>query len=287
MAIVGEGALFLLATRLSCAAFVAAGFGMAVSLLLIDRSRWRQAAALAAVTAVLVVLLPVSPMTVNQKRVAENFDKKQEAFDAVARLDDETATEEEKKQNLVEAYKLYVPGIVQRFGGEKTLEAYNYSTNVDQVGNRRNMRLTFCRLLQEDSPESARWFGMDVTRMKVRGVDLNWATGEKEDMITSFDPENDFHAVYYLYGAVGLALIVVFFAFFALRGLYAMVRDFKCYFTVDFAAVAICCCTDLAHCVFTSSTLRHINSTAYIAMALAALWYLSRRENSARRMKTI
>ena len=113
--------------------------------------------------------------------------------------------------------------------------------------------------------------------MKVRGVDLNWATGEKEDMVTSFDPENDFHAVYYLYGAVGLALTAAFFAFFALRGLWAMVHCFRGCFTVEFAAVAIACCTDLAHCLFTSSTLRHINSSAYLALVLAAMWYLSRR----------
>lgn len=283
-AIVGEGALFLLGTRLSCAAFVAAGIGMAVSILLVDRSRWRQAAALGAVTLLLTAMIPVSPMVRNQQRVSESFDRKQQAFDELARVE-EPGTEAEKQQRLVEAYRLYVPGIVKCFGGEKTLEAYDFSTDVDRVANRRTMRLTFCRLLQEDSPASAKWFGMDVTRMKVQGVDLNWTTGQREEMVTSFDPENDFHAIYYLYGTVGLALIIAFFAFFTARGMFAMIRDFKTYYTLDFAAVAIACCTDLAHCIFTASTLRYINVSVYLAMVLAALWHLSRKVLSAKRMQ--
>lgn len=283
-AIVGEGALLALGTRLSCAAMVAVGLGMAVSILLVDCKRWRQAAAIGTVTLLLTAMIPVSPMVRNQQRVAESFDRKQQAFDEIARVD-EPGTEAEKQQRLVEAYKLYVPGIVKRFGGEKALEAYDYSTDVDRVANRRTMRLTFCRLLQEESPASARWFGMDVTRMKVQGVDLNWTTGQREEMVTSFDPENDFHAIYYLYGAIGLVLTIVFFAFFAGRGLFAMLRDFKAYYTLDFAAAAIACCTDLVHCIFTASTLRYINTSVYLAMALAVLWHLSRKELSPKRMK--
>lgn len=282
--LVGELALYFLGTRLSCMAMVASGVGMAVCLLFIDGQRWRQSAAIGLVTVVLTCLIPFSPMVENQSRQADNFDLKQQAFDEIAMTEDETADEQTRIQRLVEAYELYVPGLVTRFGGERTLQAYNYSTDVDVVGARRTMRLTFCRLLREDSPESAKWFGMDITRMKVEGVDLNWSTGEREYMVTSFDPENDFHAVYYLYGGVGLALILVFFLHFAGSALYAMFRDFRRHFTVTFAALAISCCCAVAHCVFTASILRFSNSTAYLALLLGGLWSLSRRERSAKRM---
>lgn len=280
-----ELALYFLGTRLSTMAMVACGVGLAVCLLLIDRSRWRQAAAIGLVTLILTALIPVSPMVENQRRQADNFDLKQQAFDEIAMTDDDSADDEERMERLVEAYRLYVPGLVTRFGGARTLEAYGYTTDVDVVGARRTMRLTFCRLLQEDSPESARWFGMDITRMKVQGVDLNWSTGEMEEMLTSFDPENDFHAVYYLYGAVGLGLIAGFFAFFAGGALFAMFRDFRRHFTVTFAAIAIGCCCAVAHCVFTASILRFSNSLTYLALLLASIWSLSRRERSAKRMQ--
>lgn len=283
--LVGELALYALGTRLSCMAMVASGIGMAVCLLLIDRKRWRQSAAIGLVTIVMTVLIPFSPMVENQTRQAENFQAKQAAFDEIAMTDDETADERTKIDRLVEAYNLYVPGLVTRFGGERTLDAYNYTTDVNVVGARRTMRLTFCQLLQEESPASAKWFGMDITRMKVEGVDLNWTTGEREYMVTSFDPENDFHAVYYLYGGVGLALILGFFVYFAGSALLAMFRDFKRHFTVTFAALAIACCCALAHCVFTASILRFSNSLTYLALLLAAVWSLSRRERSAKRMQ--
>ena len=266
-------------------AMAACGIGVAVCLLMIDRTRWRQSAAIGLVTVVMIALLPVGPMVENQNRQAENYDQKQAAFDEIAMPDDLTADEDTRNERLVEAYRLYVPGLVTKFGGERTLEAYNYSTNVDVMANRRNMRLTYCRLLLEDSPESARWFGMDITRMKVQGVDLNWRTGEYEEMVTNFDPENDFHAVYYLYGGVGLAMVVLFFAYFGGSALLAMFRDFRRHFTVTFATLAIGCCCALAHVVFTASTLRFINTQAYLAPLLAAMWSLSRRELSAKRMK--
>lgn len=286
-ALAGELALFCLGTRLSCMAMVASGLGLAVCLLFIDRSRWRQSVAVGLVTVVMTCLIPFSPMVENQSRQAENFELKQQAFDEIAMVDDETADEQTRQDRLVEAYKLYVPGLVTRFGGEKTLEAYGHTTNVDVVGARRTMRLTFCSLLQEESPASARWFGMDVTRMKVEGVDLNWSTGQREYMVTSFDPENDFHAVYYLYGMVGLALVLGFFAYFAGDALLAMFRDFKVHFSVTFAAFAISCCCAVAHCVFTASILRFSNSTAYLAVLLACIWSLSLRERSAKRMNGI
>lgn len=285
VALAGELALYFLATRLSCMAMAACGIGVAVCLLMIDRKRWRQSAAIGLVTVVMIALLPVGPMVENQSRQADNYDLKQAAFDEIAMPDDVTADEQTRNDRLVEAYKLYVPGLVTKFGGERTLKAYNYSTNVDVMANRRNMRLTYCRLLLEDSPESARWFGMDITRMKVAGIDLNWRTGEYEEMVTNFDPENDFHAVYYLYGTVGLAMVAAFFVYLGGGALFAMFRDFKRHFTVTFAALAIGCCCALAHIVFTASTLRFINTQAYLAPLLAAMWSLSRRELSAKRMR--
>lgn len=280
----GLGSLYALGTRLSTAALVAAGVGMAICLLLIDRKRWRQSVAIGCVSLVFLLLLPVSPMADNLRTQAGNFEQRQERFDETVAQAGPDASPEEQQEALVEAYRLFIPGVVSRFGGQRTLEAYNYSTDVDYVANRRIMRLTFCKLLLEDSPESAKWFGMDVSRMRVEGEDLNWSTGEVEHMVTSFDPENDFHAIYYLCGGVGLVLMLLFLGSFALRALFAMARDFKRHFTVDFAALAICCCCAVAHCAFTASTLRHNSASVYLAMALAALWQMSRRELSAKRM---
>lgn len=284
VAALSMGALFALGTRLAFISFVAAGVGMAVCLVLIDRRRWRQSLAIGLVTVAFAVMLPVSPMVRNQKAVAGNFDIKQSVFDEAAAVPD-GASEEQGREALADAYQLFLPGLISRFGEERTLQAYNYSEDVDVVGSQRLMRLTFCRLLLEDSPESAKWFGMSRSRMSEKAVHTDVLTGETKEQVTWYDPENDFHAIFYLCGGVGLAMMLIFIGFFAARALRAMVMDFKHQFTVDFAALSIGACCAVAHCYFTASILRFNSASVYLAMILAALWYLSRRERSAKRMR--
>ena len=217
-------------------------------------------------------MVPLSPMAKNLKASQTIQQKKQSAFDELA------------EESLVKAYELYIPGTITRFGGERTLEAYEYTRDVSELANWRKMRLTFCQLLLEDSPESAKWVGMSVTRMREKVLMMNQKTWEKEIQWLYFDPENDFHGIYYVCGAVGLAMMIVFICFFLFRSLFAMFRDFKRYFTLAFAAMAISCCTSLAHCYFTASVLRFNSAGVYFAMALASMWFLSRRERSAKRM---
>lgn len=264
--------LFLFGTRLGFASMVAAGIGMPVCLLMINKERKRQAVALLCIAIVFVAMVPLSPMAKNLKASQTIQQKKQSAFDELA------------EESLVKAYELYIPGTITRFGGERTLEAYEYTRDVSELANWRKMRLTFCELLLEDSPESAKWVGMSVTRMREKVLMMNQKTWEKEIQWLYFDPENDFHGIYYVCGAVGLAMMIVFICFFLFRSLFAMFRDFKRYFTLAFAAMAISCCTSLAHCYFTASVLRFNSAGVYFAMALASMWFLSRRERSAKRM---
>ena len=268
------GGLFLLGTRLAFASAVAAGAGMAVCLLLIDRKRWRQSLALGAVTAMVIVLLPVSPMVRNQKAVAGNFEIKQAAFDAAAAVPD-GADEQQRMDAMEDAYRLFLPGLMDRFGAERTMQIYDYSQNVDQVGNQRLMRLNFCRLLMEDSPDSAKWFGINRSRMAQEALHTDVLTGKQEKTLTWYDPENDFHGIYYLCGGVGLGLMIAFIASFALRALGSMCVDFKRVFSVDFAAVGISCCCAVVHCYFSASILRFNSASVYLAMLLAVMWFLS------------
>ncbi len=277
------GALFALGTRLAFFSFVAAGMGMAVCLVLIDRKRWRQSVAIGVVTVAFAVMLPISPMVRNQKAVAVNFEIKQSAFDEAAAVAD-NATEQERKEALGHAYQLFLPGLISRFGEERTLQAYNYSEDVDVVGSQRLMRLTFCRLLLQDSPESAKWFGVSRSRMSEKALHTDVLTGETKEQVVWYDPENDFHAIFYLCGGIGLAMMLAFIGFFAAQALLAMARDFKHQFTVDFAALSIGACCAVAHCYFTASILRFNSASVYLAIILAALWDLSRRERSAKRM---
>lgn len=279
------GGLYAIGTRLAFGAIVASGLGMSVSLMLTDRTRWRQALAIVCCMLALVAAMPLSPMVRNQTLVNENFEGKQEHVQDVL-SDAEGAYRENLDDRLILAYQSYIPGIITRFGEEKTLEAYGRTQDTSVISNARIMKLTFCRLLQEESPPSARWFGMSVTRMREWIPVWNRDKMELESVLNYFDPENDFHGIYYLCGAVGLAGAIAFFVYFAANALFALMRDWRRYMTVDFMSMAICCCIAVADCYFTACILRNNGASGYLSMALAGLWCLSRRERSAKRMHT-
>ena len=278
------GGLYAIGTRLSFAAMVATGVGMSVSLMLIDRTRWRQALAIICCALALLAAMPLSPMVRNQTMVGDNFKDKQNYLNDMLSGSDSTA-ELDEDALLIQAYNSYIPGIITRFGAEKTLEAYGRTEDASIISNARTMKITFCKLLQEESPESARWFGMSVTRMREWIPVWNQEKMEREEVLNYYDPENDFHGIYYLCGIVGLAGTVLFFAYFAINALFALLRDWRRYMTIDFMSMAICCCIAVVDCYFTACILRNNASTGYLAMALAGLWYLSRRERSAKRMQ--
>ena len=276
------GGLYAIGTRLSFAAIVASGLGMSVSLMMMDRKRWRQALAIACCMLALVAAMPLSPMVRNQTLVGDNFEGKQNRVNELL----ENASQEELDEQLILAYQSYIPGIITRFGEEKTLDAYGRTTDASVISNARTMKITFCKLLQEESPPSARWFGMSVTRMREWIPVWNGEKKELENILNYYDPENDFHGIYYLCGGVGLAGCLLFFLYFASNALFALMRDWRRYLTIDFMSMAICCCIAVADCYFTACILRNNAASGYLAMALAGLWGLSRRERSAKRMHT-
>ena len=125
-------------------------------------------------------------------------------------------------------------------------------------------RLNFCKLLLEDQPGLSFWFGMEREDMSHAGI--------------TYDVENDFHGVFYLCGAVGLALMVLFLGWFLLRIALALLRDFKGVFTLEAAGCGIALCCALAHAYFTAGVLRRPNVTFYLAALLAVAYGLTEKK---------
>ncbi len=278
--LVSLGMLFLLATRLAYVGLAVAGVGLALSLVIVDRRRIKQAAAILLCAAFFVALYPLSPMVANQRAVAANAVLKQEAADQI--LEERGLDEENVDLDaLEEIYAPYLSGMMQRFGVERVAQVYNYTTDISIVGDVRLEKLRFCAMLLEDSPGLSQLFGMELGRMRETVTLLE--DGEYIQETEVYDAENDFHGCYYLNGAVGLALAVLFLGYFLLRTLRALVLDFKSYFTVDLAALGIAYCCSVAHIYFTNSMLRRQNGSVYLALTLALAWYLTQKRFSGKR----
>ena len=267
----GLGVLYFFATRLAYMSMVAAGFGLAVCLVILWKTSGlsvkKPVAILLICTVIGLAAYPVSPMYRNNVLVERNKVLKQQdiyekvAADEVAALEqglDGLALEEAR---LVSAYEEYLAGPTGEFGISRVSALYGYSTDADKVADDRLERLNFCKLLLEDQPGLSFWFGMEREDMSHDGI--------------TYDVENDFHGVFYLCGMAGLVLMVLFLAWFLLRILLALIRDFRGTFTLEAAGCGIALCCALAHAYFTAGVLRRPNVTFYLAVLLAVAYGLT------------
>lgn len=300
---VAEATLYVLAPRLAYASMAAAGLGIAVCLLIIDRKRWRQALAVALVTCLFVAAYPLSPtykrLNANESR-AEQTVKQIQDLDIKIEIITEPATvptavngetpepaapskpqvkiDEKNAKKLEKLYRSQdiLWSAVERFGREKVFEAYNYSLDPTVLGNTRVMKIKFCELLMEESGTASHLFGLNLKEMTFQRLD-------KDGLPTTdnYDVENDLHGIYFLTGAVGLGLMIVFLLSFGIRALIAVIRKPKQYFTLPMCAFAISYGLALIHAYYTASVLRRNNASIYLALILAGLWYLSRKRERA------
>lgn len=216
---------------------------------------------------VFACLFPVSPMVRNQQKVADNAERKQEILTSLVKAGEEQAaaqyapdSEEYRAARLSLAYEFYLPGLVERFGLQKTAEIYDYSEDAAVVANERTWKNNYCKLLMDSSETKlSRLFGLNVSDMKAAGQ--------------VHDSENDLQAMYYLYGYVGLAATIALIGYFLFIILKAMLKDPKQTFTLEAACLGISLLATLAHCYFTCGVLRRSNVLFYFGVILALIFH--------------
>ncbi|MBQ1411232.1 MAG: O-antigen ligase family protein [Oscillospiraceae bacterium] len=301
VSVCAEATLFVLAPRLAYASLGATGFGITLGLLLVDRSRWRQALVVTLVTLLFAAAIPVSPMherlSFNNKRDAETEERIKEMdihIQVVTEpetvfVSDETAPSgetppvEEKKvildeQNADKLESLYrsqsiIWSMVDRFGRDRVFKIYEYTLDPSILSNARLMKIRFCELLMDESSAMSRLFGLNLAEMLHERV-----VDETTVLIDNYDVENDLHGVYFLTGYFGLAFMIVFLLWFGARALKVLILEGKRCLTLPMCAFALSYGLGLIHAIFTASVLRRNNASIYLAMVLAGLWHLSRRQ---------
>ena len=167
---------------------------------------------------------------------------------------------EEQRIYLAPIYTFYREDLCRRFSVNAVIEAYDYTFTVADLTHTRNYKITYCELLQDEHPAASQLFGMELARMSWGGM--------------NYDVENDFHGVYYLFGAVGLGLMIAFIAYFWILILWALKKNAKRYFTPAAGAFGISLCIALVNAYFTAGVLRRPNSSFYLSILLAVIFYL-------------
>lgn len=257
------GVLYAFATRLSYLAIFICAIGLILVMLISRKVKKRAVAVLLIGAVVCGVGFPVSPMYKNQAAHMKIVQQKQLQADAMIEEQEKlhhTTVEKSPETCLLPIYEEHLGGLVDRFGASRVMQAYDYTSDAERLSGWREMKLTYCQFLMEDAGKSAMLFGLDLS-------DMTWKN-------ENYDVENDLHGIYYLYGAVGLALFVVFLLYFAVLILRALLRDFKKYMTWEAGAFGVSLCLLLLHVYCTAGVLRRPNASFYLSVVLAVIYYL-------------
>lgn len=288
----GFAALYLFCTRLAYLGIFAVSLGFAFSIVLIRLKDWKLSALFLAAGVLFLVLMPKSPMMRHMNNdnayqdirqewitvdlggeeeyqeileLAEKENNQNQGSDKEGEEGPHVMTEEEHRmlvERLMPVYERHVPDFLEIFGAEETMEMYHYTVDVREFSAIRAKKIMFARMLMKDSPFTSTLFGLDLQRFYV---------GEN-----IYDVENDFHGIYFLQGAVGLAMLAAFLLYFVALIVQALLKNAKRYFTIEAAGYGIALLMCLAHCYNTAGVLRRPNASVYLSAILAAVYYLVR-----------
>ena len=264
--------LYLVGTRLAFLAIFVTVAGVLMIMILTKKFSMKYALVLVAGLVLCCAFFKQSPMYLNQAMYIDVMaDKQSDAvsmMEEAATSEDQTDTDQEKLLHALRVvYRHYSRRLCQRFGVDVVMEKYNYTSTISELTAVRNQKITFCKLLMDEHPFLARLFGMELDRMTFDGY--------------VFDVENDFHGIFFLYGAAGLALMILFLLYFLFLIARALIKDFKTYFTLQTGAYGMGLCMCLVYAYFTAGMLRRPNSSFYLSIMLAVVYYLVKIKKNA------
>lgn len=251
--------LYMFGTRLSYVGIFIIGLGTVITWLLAKKLRLPDAVVIIICVAVCGACVKISPMYINQSRHQEILAAEQADIDDLVRQG-KAQYGEDGNEYLRPAYEKYLGGLVDKYGLDRVLERYGSSEDASQIIDVRKMRIQYCSMLMEDSPVGVKLFGLPLESLT------------HNDYV--YDVENDFHGIFYLCGGVGLAATAVFFLYFIVVIIRALIRDWKKYFTPEAGAVGVALITLFIHSYFTAGVLRRPNASFYFSVCLAAAYYL-------------
>ena len=274
--LLGFGLLYFTGTRLTyygailiCCAFLA--------LLVLRRQQLLFCIPLAVALAALVLFRGVSPMAERQALTADSYSIYQEKADAIMGEDKDfvyTPEEEIPTEVLDKITQVYTqvygqPGLygatlledlIEEFGLERVMEQYEYATDPQTLYNTRVKKLTAMEMVWQDQDFLTKLVGVEYAQCHV-GSHI-------------YDPENDFPALLYYYGYVGVGLYGAFALYFFLICLKGLVLDWKRVLCVELGVPAMMFALMLGGAQFSGQVLRKPSVTVYGSVA-AALLYVS------------
>ena len=168
-------------------------------------------------------------------------------------------------EHLTEYYNGFIASTVNnlrvRYDVDRTIIALNGTVNGEILGDTRNMKRLNAQFIFEDSDLLTHFTGFEIA-----------ALGNTED-----DLENDWYAIYYYYGYIGIALYIAVALYMFGRVVFLLIKDFKGSMTILNFTLLMSFVLQLGLCHFSGAMLRRPNASIYMAAVIALIWYQTGR----------
>jgi hypothetical protein len=251
---VGFLLLFFLGTRLAFAEIFFIAIASVLVMLMIRRFDWRSAAAILVLSGVCAACFSLSPMAVNQRLFQESVAEQQQTAD-------------DFDMTVDALYEKYMSAMVDRFGMDAVKNVYHNSRDVSVIGDVRLYKINYCKMVMSQLPITSKLFGFELA--------------ETRHQQSIFDVENDFHGIYFLFGMVGLTLLLGYLVYYAVKALIELFRTKSEERRMWLLAASISALILIINSYFSASVLRRPNASFYLSASLAVIALLTeRRERS-------
>ena len=215
------------------------------------------------VSIIAIVVYPITPRyemdtQANGKRDEENLELENKKKDIQAGALDlkQILQDPELKQQLIECYEMDLnKDLVDNFGIEAVLEKYGWAPDSYTLADVRLQKRINAELTWERSSISTRFFGIEFTEMK------------------KYDLENDYPAIYYYYGYVGIGLYLTFLLYFLVLILKMVITKFdRIYYLFNYI-LALTFILQLGLAQFSGAILRRPNASIYLSIIVGLIYY--------------
>ena len=272
--ILGFGNLIVFGTRVAYYSIFLVGSTFLVFLGWNKEKRWASYLMVVVVMAVCLLGYKVSPCYMQQYAANVSYDEWGTEIDDILVDSDEEEPEEPDKPKYdwkyyKEIYNLYCNKLVERFGLKKVVEKYDYSVDVSDIISNRELKVNYGLLVMDEKNILTHLFGFEYMDFIYDGE--------------VFDPENDFPAIYFSSGYVGLAMYIIFILYFVVIALKSIVAD-KWKISLEKGMLGTALVLMLATAQLSGNVLRRPNVSIYLSVMLAYLFVICATEKKEKRI---
>lgn len=155
-----------------------------------------------------------------------------------------------------------VPELFETFDSEEIIRYYNLSTDVEMLMDVRVIKRTFSTLIFRDCDFLTKLVGFDIGKITFEN--------------SVVDPENDWPALMWFYGYIGLTIYVCFILLVLIPVAKKLLEDFNDAYNVLNVSLLVCLILQLGLAQFSGAILRRPNVSIYMSVILALVYFRTR-----------